>query len=196
MVRKYVQNIPKIHRPGTKVIDSGVYEVIDKHGCFLNLQIVAMQNQEFPMVDHPFAIGFILHVKAEHLSKGLMFKPADEVPYSGIYDVAVDGVRKYHDRQVTCMAGDNFPPMVDAQKPNVYSYVLNYRARYMPYIFLPGDKVERQDTYRVINYDGVKLDWHKKLNPNEFFPSFNDLHYFKDFKNWRDAYGYVAALIP
>nr|MDJ0841729.1 hypothetical protein [Acidobacteriota bacterium] len=186
-VRQYVQRMPRLHRPGTLVEDSGVYDVVDEHGRFLNLQIMAIENKPFPMVDHPRAKMFILHIKTEHLRKGISFKPGESVLYSGIYDV-VNGNKESIGRQVTCMAGDPFPPIKDSIGEG---YVLDYRARYAPNISLPHEKVDKKGTYLVIDYEGLDLGEKVTLEAGDEFPAFNDLHYFLDFNEWKDAYGYV-----
>ncbi|MDJ0841171.1 MAG: hypothetical protein QNK37_31960, partial [Acidobacteriota bacterium] len=186
----YNPPMPRIHRPGTLVEDSGVYDVIDVHGCFLDLQIIAVRRELFPMVDHPRAIGYILHIKEEHDHKGICCQPNDPVHYSGVYDVINKGKNSL-DYQATLNAEDSFPPITI---PGGVGYVLAYRARYAPYIYLTGEKIETKGTYRVIDYDGRDLNQDVRLEPGIEFPAFDDLRYFPDFTNWKDAYGYTLKL--
>lgn len=103
---------------------------------------------------------------------GRSFEVHGEVPASGVYDV-VDDDDNYLDHQITCHAGDQFPPATHEELlkrvgAGSYHYRLAYEAAhlapdpgpewYSGTIFLPGQEVPVSGVYDVVDKDGNYLD--------------------------------------
>ena len=148
---------PTIHKEGSIVIDSGIYDVVDCHGTYLNHQEACIENQTFPKLTDPRAQGggYVLHSKTRHVHPPkVVWRPRQRVRYSGIYDV-VDSDGRYLDHQITCVAGRIFPPIHDI--PHGDGYVLHERASHMKKIYLPQETVPSTGTYDSVDLEGLTV---------------------------------------
>ncbi len=124
--------LPWVHRPGDKVPCSGIYDVVDDHGRYLNHQRAVTQvgsdSHVFPDIDDRRAAGYVLRVAP--INQGAWqptFHPGQRVPWDGIYDV-LDGNGHWVGTQKVCVAGTPFPPFMLAVEPAPQSYALHHRA--------------------------------------------------------------------
>ncbi|MCG8458494.1 MAG: hypothetical protein MI919_19630 [Holophagales bacterium] len=172
---------PTIHRPGTRVVDSGIYDVVDRHGTYLNHQVVCVEGKRrtFPSLTDPRAFGYVLRRKTRHIHPPEnIYTPGRRVAYSGIYDV-VDKRGKYLGHQKTCAGGDLFPPM--KKIPHGYGYVLAERAVHMARIYLAGQTVESSGVYDLVDKEGLSIGKQVECRTGKNFPTISD----------PDGYGYM-----
>lgn len=127
--------------PRDEVPASGVYDVVDGEGRYLEHQVTCHEGTRFPVATHEEllkAIGgdpyfYELSYRATHLARAEMsppdpsrvYRPGEEVPVSGVYNV-VDRKGNYRSHQRAWVKGkDRFGSTKD---PEGYGYVLAYRA--------------------------------------------------------------------
>lgn len=168
---------PTVHRPSETVVDSGIYNIVDLHGTYLNHQEACIENQDFPVLTDPRAHGYVLYRKTRHKHPPQkIFLPGDKVKYSGIYDVVdEDGIGQNH--QYTFVAGTVFPAPV----PHAYGYALAERASYMARIYRPGDSVQDGGAYDVVDREGMPIGQQISCFSDSTFPAIAE----------PNAYGYM-----
>ncbi|HRC87556.1 MAG TPA: hypothetical protein PK413_18315, partial [Thermoanaerobaculia bacterium] len=84
------------------------------------------------------------------------------------YDV-VDNQRQPLGRQVTCKAGNRFPPTHGI--PHAAGYVLADRASHMARIYRPEDPVPESGSYDEVDREGISIGHLVKLDFGATFPS-------------------------
>lgn len=145
----------RLFRPGSVVPASGVYNVVDKHGVYLEHQITCHRGRRFPPAPHEEILkkfperrdehelagpavedlyAYELAYKAIHLLPDdepleyppTTYLPGEAVPVSGIYNlVDEDGRYVYHQRALV-HDHDSFPPLED---PAARGYALAFPAQ-------------------------------------------------------------------
>lgn len=120
-----------ISAPGTEVAHSGIYDIVDDHGRYLNYQRAVTTSDHrphssFPPLGDPRAAGYVLRKSPTHAHEDRrdIYVPGQEVPWDGIYDV-VDADGKYLELQKVCVKGMHFTPLPD---PAAVGYLLRDRA--------------------------------------------------------------------
>jgi len=104
-----------IHRPGEHVPFSGVYDVVDDHGRYLEYQRAVTQpsngRNTFPELDDGRAAGYVIRAAPlNYVQPEPRYGPGREVPFDGIYDVVdIDG--HWVGTQKVCIKGHPFPPL-------------------------------------------------------------------------------------
>lgn len=123
--------------PGQEVPVSGVYNVLDENGAYLERQITCHSGNQFPPQGerggHP---QYELAYRAIHLApedEPLPYPPSihlpgDTVPISGIYDVVDEKGRYVYYQRALVENHDVFDPLDD---PVAYGYVLAFPARHL-----------------------------------------------------------------
>jgi hypothetical protein len=134
----------ELHGPHDDVPASGVYNVVDRDGYYLDHQITCHRGSKFPPATHEellkkAGVGsyfYELAYEAVHLTLGerppphpaRIYRPGESVPISGVYNV-VDGDGNYLFHQRAWVEGhDEFGPTGD---PQAYGYVLAYAAKHL-----------------------------------------------------------------
>lgn len=145
------------YKPGATVPVSGIYNVVDKKGTYLEHQITCHAGKPFPPAPHEEILKkfperraeleragleakdlyrYELAFRAIHLSSGegppaypvRIHRPGEPVPTSGIYNV-VDEESRYLLYQRALVEGkDAFPPI---RQPMGYGYMLAHTARHL-----------------------------------------------------------------
>lgn len=171
---------PTFHRPGERVADSGIFDLVDENATYLNHQETLIEGQAFPEpLGDPRARGYVLRHRAKHARPPTStFVPGEVVPYSGIYDV-VDASSNAKGLQKTCIAGHRFPPMPDGVHGS--GYALRVRAALMAVMHLPGAVVPVSGTYDVVDHAGLSLGHQRTFVQGEVFahppPELGELGY-------------------
>lgn len=150
------------HRPGEVAPVSGVYDLVDENGAYLDLQIACHAGKRLPPVPSERTIRrarremrhdseatvdrdrceYELAYQAIHLApedEPLSFPPTvhlpgDTAPVSGIYDV-VDEDGRYVYYQRSLVEGDEFDPLED---PVAHGYTLAFPAKHLHHGLRPA----------------------------------------------------------
>lgn len=130
--------------PGEKVPVSGVYNVLDENGAYLERQITCHSGNQFPPQGkkgvHP---QYELAYRAIHLAPTdeplpyppNIYRPGETVPISGLYDVVDEEGRYVYYQRALVEDHDVFDPLED---PVAYGYVLAFPARHLHHGLEPG----------------------------------------------------------
>jgi hypothetical protein len=126
---------------GEPVPFSGIYNVVDADGRYLQHQIACHRDTTFPptseTVTHGRPYRYELEAPAVHLHAGevaerprdlVVHRPREVVPRSGVYAV-VDERGDDLGHQHALVEGRRFP--ADPEDPRAYGYVLEYEARHL-----------------------------------------------------------------
>lgn len=125
------------YKPGDLAPASGVYNVVDKRGKYVHLQITCHANKPFPP---PYGSSepreYELAYEAIHLSLAdepvpfppQIHRPGERVPVSGIYNVVDEQGRYLFDQRALVEQRQTFDPLGD---PRAYGYALAFPARHL-----------------------------------------------------------------
>lgn len=131
-------------KPHDYVPASGVYNVVDENGCYLDHQITCHRGNRFPPATHEELLrkagvgtySYELAYEAVHLTAGnrppphptRIYRPGETVPISGVYNVVDrEGNYLFHQR-AWVEDRDEFESPSD---PMAYGYVLAYPAKHL-----------------------------------------------------------------
>lgn len=146
----------KRYRPGATVPASGIYNVVDRKGVYLEHQITCHYGNRFPPAPHEEILKkfperreeheqagpeakdlyeYELAYKAVHLAPNeeptyppTIYLPGERVPVSGLYNVVdEDGHYRYYQRALV-HDGDSFAPLND---PAAHGYMLAFPAKHL-----------------------------------------------------------------
>lgn len=132
---------PRVYTVNEVVPFSGIYNLVDAGGRYLNHQIACHRGTTFPpsrdraVHDRPY--GYELEFKAADLHRGEIAErhpdrsihlPGEIVPVSGVYSVVdADGDDLGH--QHALVEDNPFP--VELDDPRAHGYILDYQARHL-----------------------------------------------------------------
>ncbi len=150
----------RLYERGEEVPVSGVYDLVDEEGDYLNSQITCHEHETFPITKSHFARELdelvlgpdgevtdvihhfryrlayeALHLRPLRILDETIYEPGDRVPISGIYNVvALDGEYLLHQRACIHDKGKENPetfPEVEGLDEGSYGFRLEYEAEHL-----------------------------------------------------------------
>lgn len=149
----------KLFRPHNKVPVSGIYDIVDEQGNYLESQVTCHAGENFPPTANRRALdalerfrkagaqgkapigppfGYRLAFEAAHLDHSpppqdedhAIHRPGETVQISGVYNVVDLKTGSYLRHQRTCI-GDREFPATEGPDPDAYGYRLQHSAEHL-----------------------------------------------------------------